>query len=150
MGKLLNIAVRDASRAPMQSLQDAEITVSSGVAHDYRGTRENRQVTVLVREAWEAACADLGEDLPWTTRRANLLIEGVDLQESAGSHLCVGPVRLQITGETLPCSRMDEARQGLQAALAPAWRAGVTCRVLEGGTVRIGDPVRIEQPVSAR
>jgi len=31
----------------------------------------------------------------------------------------------------------------LMRALYPEWRGGVTCRVLEGGRVAIGDPVAV-------
>ena len=30
---------------------------------------------------------------------------------------------------------------GLTAALAPDWRGGVTCQVIEAGAVRVGDDV---------
>ena len=48
---------------------------------------------------------------------------------------------LEITYPTTPCKRMDEAREGLMRALYPEWRGGVTCRVLEGGCVSLGDHV---------
>ncbi|MDA0748233.1 MAG: MOSC domain-containing protein [bacterium] len=146
MGTLLNIANHTASRAPMVQLDRATITTESGVENDFRGRPGDRQVTVLVREAWETACTDLGIELPWTTRRANLLVEGLDLNQSAGSRLHVGNVVLEITGETEPCGRMEEARPGLLNALTPDWRAGVTCRVLQSGAVQPGDPVRLEHP----
>ncbi len=38
---------------------------------------------------------------------------------------------------------MEEARIGLLKALAKDWRGGVTCRVLEGGRIAIGDPVEV-------
>ena len=78
MGKVLQIAIREASRAPMQILDVAQMTTEKGVVGDFRGTVLGRQVTVVVREAWEAACADLGMDVDWTTRRANVLVEGLD------------------------------------------------------------------------
>jgi MOSC domain-containing protein YiiM len=39
---------------------------------------------------------------------------------------------------------MDEATPGLQAALRPNWRGGVFAQVLDGGIVRVGDPVEWE------
>ena len=52
-----------------------------------------------------------------------------------------------ITDETDPCNRMEEQHAGLQAALGPDWRGGVTCRVVQGGEVTLGDQVRIvEEP----
>ena len=56
----------------------------------------------------------------------------------------IGDLVLEITGETDPCSRMDEARQGLRLALTPEWRGGVCCRVVTGGDIAVGDAVRLE------
>jgi len=39
----------------------------------------------------------------------------------------------------------DLSRHGLRKALHPEWRGGVTCKVLEGGRVAIGDEVAIVQ-----
>jgi hypothetical protein len=38
---------------------------------------------------------------------------------------------------------MDEAQLGLRAALKPEWRGGVSCRVVEGATIRVGDRVEL-------
>lgn len=135
---LEGIATRDASRAPMRDCREARITPDAGVEGDLRGRPGPRQVTVLAAEGWEAACAALGETLPWTTRRANLLVRGAALAHTEGSVLQIGDVLLEITRETEPCLRMEEARAGLRRALAPDWRGGVCCRVVSGGTVHVG------------
>jgi MOSC domain-containing protein YiiM len=144
VGKLLAIATRSASRAPMKELEEANVTFEAGVEDDLRGRRGKRQVTVLAREAWEGACSELGRALPWTTRRANLLVEGLDLEETTGKVLRVGPVRLEISAETDPCERMDEQAEGLRSRLEPHWRGGVSCRVLTGGRIRPGDAAELE------
>lgn len=113
-----------------------------GVEDDFRGRPGDRQVTVLSREAWQRACEELGRELPWTTRRANLLIEGIELQQTTGRELQIGTLVLRICGETDPCGRMDEQAAGLTAALTPEWRGGACCRVITGGTVSVGDSVR--------
>ena len=143
-GRLIGIAIRGQSRAPMVEVDVAEITAAAGVTGDFRGRSSGRQVTVLSTEDWQAACAELGRELPWTTRRANLLVEGLSLRGTTGAVLRIGDVLLQVTGETDPCSRMEEAAEGLCSALTPDWRGGACCRVIQGGTVRPNATVNLE------
>lgn len=146
-GQLLGIARRSRSRAPLEQLAAVRVTPEHGVDGDARGRPGRRQVTVLAREGWEAALAEAGAALPWTARRANLYVAGLDLAAAVGAELRVGAaLRLQVTGETDPCARMDAVWPGLQAALAPAFRGGVTCRVIASGDVAVGDPVVLVRP----
>lgn len=146
MGTLTGIARREQKRAPMETLERADISTETGVARDSRGKPGRRQVTVVSAAAWRNACRDLGREVPWTARRANLLVEGIDLPETTGGILRIGPVTLQVNCEVDPCSRMDEQYPGLTRALQPAWRGGVGCTVLEGGSVALGDSVTLELP----
>lgn len=146
MGTLTGIARRERKRAPMETLEQAGISHEAGVAEDSRGKPGKRQVTVIAAAAWRDACRDLGREIPWTTRRANLLVEGVDLPRTTGAILTIGAVKLLITGEVDPCSRMDEQYAGLTSALQPEWRGGVSCSVLEAGRVALGDSVTLEFP----
>jgi MOSC domain-containing protein YiiM len=144
MGRLTGIARRDRKRAPMQILERADISTETGVALDFRGKPGPRQLTVISARAWKNACSELQKEIPWTTRRANLLVDDFELPRSIGAILKIGPVRLRITGEVDPCSRMEEQCPGLKQALQPDWRGGVSCAVLEGGTVALGDEVAAE------
>jgi MOSC domain-containing protein YiiM len=128
----------------MQELQRAEISTQAGVQGDSRGKTGNRQVTVLAAEDWRTACDAVGRDIPWTVRRANLLVEGLALARMTGATIRIGEVVLQVKRETDPCGRMDDQVEGLCEALRPAWRGGVCCRVLRGGTVAAGDEVILE------
>jgi len=129
----------------MQQVAQGRLSLEAGLAGDFKGAKHpRRQITVLSREAWEAALAELGgPNLAWTARRANLLVAGVELPCAKGGILQVGPVRLEVTGQTYPCARMDETHQGLLKALAKSWRGGVTCRVLVGGDIAIGEAVEV-------
>jgi MOSC domain-containing protein YiiM len=129
----------------MELLQSAAVMTDSGVANDFRGKSKKRTVTVISAEAWQQACDELGESLPWTTRRANLLVEGIDLPQRSGDLITIGDVQLQATMEVDPCSRMEEQFAGLKAALTPDWRGGVACTVLQPGTVSIGDAVSVSR-----
>ncbi len=146
MARLVGIALRPAPHGPMQETASASITAQGGLADDPRGRPGPRQVTVVAKEAWRDACSELGRELPWTLRRANLLVEGVPLAESTGMRLRIGQALLEITGETRPCHVMDAQQTGLRRALETDWRGGVCCRVLDGGTVALGDDVSLEGP----
>ena len=143
MGHLLAIARAPAKRGPLMELQEAAVGVADGVDGDARGKRPGRQVTVVFREGWDAACHELGVELPWITRRANLLVEGLPVPRE-GKRLVIGSLVLEVTQETQPCQVMEAARRGLRAALTPDWRGGVCCRVVQGGTIRVGDQVNVE------
>lgn len=150
-GTLVGIARREAKFAPMDVLERADITLDHGVAQDSRGRRRansanDRQVTVVSVAAWRAACAALGRDVPWTARRANLLVEGIALGQTRGARITIGAVELEITQEIDPCARMDAQHPGLTAALAADWRGGVGCRIVTPGSVRIGDHVSLIAP----
>lgn len=143
MGRLVGIARREKKRAPMETLEQAEVSEQTGVANDSRGKPGDRTVTVISARAWREVCDELGQQIPWTTRRANLLVDDIDLPKRAGPIIEIGDVRLKVTMEVDPCSRMDEQFEGLRDILKPDWRGGVGCTVLAGGSIAIGDPVAV-------
>ena len=142
-GNLVAIAIREKPHAPMTEIQQAEITTKAGVVGDSRGMPGPRQVTVLTVDTWNAACKAVGHEVPWTVRRANLFVAGLSLANTAGMQLRIGDVILNITGETEPCQRMEDQVAGLCEALRPAWRGGVCCQVVSGGTVQPGAVVAL-------
>jgi MOSC domain-containing protein YiiM len=149
-GRLAGIARRAVPKGPMEVLDTASVTLAGGIEGDVRGRikpggRGRRQVTLMESRDWDAAMAAIDRDIPWQERRANLLIEDFDLPQSPGVRLRIGSVLLQITMECDPCHRMDAIADGLQAALRPDWRGGACARVIEGGTIHIGDTIRIEE-----
>jgi MOSC domain-containing protein YiiM len=139
-GRILAIALRTAPKGPMREVPSAEVLAGRGLVGDLR-VSPRRGITVLSREQWQETMAELGVDLPWHTRRANVFVEGVPLPQTVGKRIALGDVVLEVLGETRPCELMDEQYAGLQDALKPALRAGVHGRVLQGGTIRVGDNV---------
>ncbi|GAL99653.1 MOSC domain-containing protein [Sphingomonas parapaucimobilis] len=149
-GRLAGIARHAVPKGPMEVIDTAIVTLEGGIEGDVRGRvkpggRGRRQVTLIERADWDAVLAEIGRDIPWQERRANLLVEDFDLPQIPGTRLRIGPVLLQITMECDPCHRMDAIADGLRAALTPDWRGGVCTRVIEGGTIHIGDNIRIEE-----
>jgi MOSC domain-containing protein YiiM len=139
---LRGVAARVRHRGPMLEVSAQSLVASRGLAEE-SGRSPRRGVTILSWESWRDVCRELNRDLPWHTRRANLLISGLDLSAAVGHVLGVGAARIRVHGETKPCARMDEACMGLRAALEPAFRGGVYGEVLIGGAVHVGDAIRV-------
>jgi MOSC domain-containing protein YiiM len=146
MASLLGIAVKQQRKGPMSQQDEAMITTRAGVAGDWRGKPGKRQVTLMSLTDWQAACGELDVALPWQTRRANLLVDMLPLYRSTGSRIVLGEAVLEVTGETDPCERMEQLQPGLFQALVPAWRGGVTCRVIDNGVIHVGMEVALIPP----
>jgi MOSC domain-containing protein YiiM len=150
MGRIAGIARHDRPLGPLETLESAELIEGQGVAGDFRGTRKagstgQNGVVLIEASDWANAVNKCGADVPWYERRANLLVEELDIPQQPGARLRIGrEVLVEITQECAPCERMEALHPGLRAALEPDWRAGARARVLRGGEVSVGDEIRIE------
>ena len=102
---------------------------------------KHRQVILISLERWLDMTAELGTDLDPSARRADLLVSGVDLDNSRGRLLTVGSCVLRIGGEVRPCERMEEACRGLREVMSPPWNGGAWAEVIRGGEIQVSDPV---------
>jgi len=127
----------------MALVSSAEVIAGRGISTENRKAGK-REITFLSDESWADACRELNADLPWHARRANLLTNGVDLNQAIGRIVTIGQVRIHIHGETKPCKIMDEQCLGLRVALEADCRGGVYGQVLTGGMIRVGDAIKLE------
>ena len=140
MPRLERIWLKRAKLGPMDPVSEATLVAGTGLdGNANRGGR--RQVTIISAERWREMMTALGRTLDPSARRANLLISGLDLQDTRDRVIQVGGCRLRVNGETRPCERMDEAADGLRAIMAERWGGGVYTEVLDDGVIRIGDTV---------
>ena len=140
MGVVLSLWLKRFKRGPMDRVLFAEAVAGRGLAGNAnQGGR--RQVTLIDEARWREALEALGVDVDPSTRRANVLLSGIDLEGQRGHSLRLGQAVIRIYNELTPCHQMDEAQPGLRKALKPRWRGGAFGEVIEGGIIHVGDPV---------
>ena len=145
MGRLAGIARHAERRGPIETLASVRLTPEAGVEGDRNGPKHKRQVSLIEANDWAAATAEVGAELPWWARRANLLVEDFDLPHGGDVRIRIGAdVVIELKTEIDPCERMDELAPGLRRALEPDWRGGAGGKVIAGGMIAVGDEIRIE------
>lgn len=134
------IGIRPARNAAVESVEHSELGTDTGIAGDhYSKAGGARQVTLIQAEHLDAVASMLGIDSvnPAAVRR-NFVIRGVNLLALKDRRFSLGAAMLEYTGLCHPCSRM-EAALGPGGYNALRGHGGITARVLEGGSVRVGD-----------
>jgi MOSC domain-containing protein YiiM len=147
-GRVERIWLKRAHRGPMDARQEATLIEGVGVANSV-GRSRRRQITLIEREVWDELMARLGGNADPSRRRANVMVSGIALAHTRGRILRIGDTRIAIGGETTPCERMEEVLPGLQEAMRPDWRGGVFGQIVNGGPIRVGDPVRWDEELES-
>ena len=143
MGKIEQIWIKRFHRGPMDPVTHGTLVAGQGLL-DSANQGGRRQVTLIARERWNLAVQSMGMHIDPIQRRANVLVAGIDLENTHTRILQVGGCRLLIRGETRPCERMDEAVPGLQDALDALWGGGAFAEIIQGGEITVGDDVNWE------
>lgn len=135
MATVQNLFRAPKKHVPMEELREARLMADFGLegcAHARPGI--GRQVLLVDRETLEAM------ELAPGILRENITTDGLNVNSlQIGQHLRIAEARLEVVMVCTPCNLMERIRPGLRKEL---WgRRGMLCRVLEGGTIRTGDPI---------
>lgn len=137
-GEVAAIWLKRFKGGPMDRVMFAEAIEGRGLAGNAnQGGR--RQVTIIDEARWRDAQEAVGAAVDPAARRANVMLRGIDLENSRGRSLRIGRCVIRIYNETRPCEQMEEARAGLREALAVEWRGGAYGEVVAGGIIQTGD-----------
>ena len=124
---------------PSAPVNSATLIAGSGIEGDRSCNPDNnRQVLVMDQETLEKFDLEPGQI------KENITTSGLDLSTTeSGQVLFVGDsVTLELVGPCVACGKMDAIRPGLLDAIQG--QRGMLAVVINGGSINIGDTVRIE------
>jgi MOSC domain-containing protein YiiM len=149
-GEVVAIYTAPAKGSPMEPRDDVRADAGVGLEGDRYATGAGkytrstdggeRAVTLIEREAVDAARREYDIDLEEREARRNIVTEGVPLNHLVGRTFRVGDVVLRGFKLAEPCTYLEGlTRPGVQRALVH--RAGLRAEILEGGIVHVGDSI---------
>ncbi len=135
MPKVLHLFRAPKKRLPMEPLSSAVVVADrgfSGCAHARAASK--RQILLVDRETLDAMNLQPG------IIRENITTDGLNVNGlPVGQRLRVGAALLEVSAACTPCDQMEKVRPGLRREIYG--RRGMLCRVIEGGEIRVGDPI---------
>ncbi|MEI2686876.1 MAG: MOSC domain-containing protein [Cypionkella sp.] len=148
-GSLLDIHTTVAARQPMIKHLRVTLIAGQGIEGDryalgtgtYSPFPDIREVTLIEIETIEALARDHGIDLPTAEHRRNLTTRDVPLNHLVGKKFWVGDVLLEGGRLNTPCRYLDLVTGQAVFALMEH-RSGLNCKILQSGSVGIGDVIR--------
>ena len=133
----------------MRAVAEARLIAGVGIEGDRYATgkgfyskspRPDRQVTLIEIEALEGLQRDHEIELKPLETRRNLTTRGVPLNHLVGMRFRVGAVLLYGARLNVPCKYLEQLTG--KAVYAPLInRSGLNCEIVEGGVIRVGDPI---------
>ena len=153
-GAVAHLHITARAFLPMRAQESVELVAGRGIVGDrymigieqgYYSEKpdEGRQVTLFESEVLEAIARDYKVELLPEEHRRNITTRGVPLNWLVGRRFRIGPCLVEATRLSVPCRHIEQIldKQVFDAMLH---RSGLNCRILIGGTVRVGDEIRPE------
>ena len=138
-GTITNLHIARVKGTLSDPVQEATAISGLGLEGDrsaYEGNK--RQVLFIDKETLD----DLG--LAPGQVKENITVTGLDLsQTKAGQVFRIGDeVTMELVGDCEACGKMEEIRPGLSDRLNG--RRGMLAMVINGGTMKVGDTIRLD------
>lgn len=134
-GAVASLQICPASRAPMQKCESVRAIQDLGLEGD-RHAQAGVARQVLLMDEETLAAFGLGAGVV----KENITTRGIPLNTlEPGTRLRIGGAVIELTKSCTPCGRMDEIRPGLREALQG--QRGMLARVIESGTLQVGDSI---------
>ncbi len=143
MAEVAAIHVAAEKGSPVTAVEHVISVAGRGLIGDrYFDLHPDRQITVVATDELDEAAAELGYPIPLGSTRRNVTVSGIRLPREAGSRLRLGEIVVEVHDDCAPCEVMETSvGPGARAALPQ--RAGIVGRIIQGGILRVGDPVSL-------
>jgi hypothetical protein len=151
-GEVVAIHIARGAGLPMHGLMSAEAITGEGLVGDryrerigfYSPTPTDpsaRELTLIEEESLAAVLRETGIVLAPEEHRRNITTRAIALDPLLGKRFRIGEVVCEGVRPCPPCKHLEEIT-GKKIMKPLVHRGGVRARIVEGGWIRVGDPIQ--------
>jgi MOSC domain-containing protein YiiM len=150
-GEVVAIHITSGPGAPMHEHAAVEAIAGEGLAGDryrdgtgfYSATPTDpgaRELTLIEAESLDAVLNETGIALDPAEHRRNITTRAIALEPLIGQRFRIGEVVCEGVRNCPPCNHLEEVT-GKKVMKPLIHRGGIRARIVEGGWIRVGDPI---------
>lgn len=148
-GSVVSIQIAVNAKGPMTALPEVRAIAGQGLEGDRYCNQigsyshhpgPDREVTLIEMEAIEALERDYQTTLDPKDSRRNIATRGVPLNHLIGQAFTIGDVKLEGIRFCEPCANLVKLT-GKDVLRGLIHRGGLRARIVNGGTIRVGDAI---------
>jgi MOSC domain-containing protein YiiM len=149
LGKVDSIYIGPEDEGPMHSVGSVNAVAGRGLEGDryfHAGDDPGdptEEVTLIEVEPLENSAPEHGLEITPEDMRRNIVTRGVRLRDLIGKKFIVGEVRVEALEDNPPCRHLQKLA-GKEILKPMIEKGGVRGRIVESGTIRVGDAISLE------
>ncbi len=142
--RVIAICISPVAKGAMQQVEEVEAIAGAGLKGDRyctaegsfsKGKKGKRQVTLINGAFFK------GSGFEYIDTRRNIVTIGVELMDLIGKEFQIGDARMRGLRYCDPCTRPDKLTRKTGFKEKFHDRGGLVAEILQGGMIRVGDPV---------
>ena len=144
-GSVVALFTAPKRHAPVESRDEVKAVAGRGLEGDRYFNSDGwdeakKEMTLVEMEAIEGANREYELDLEPEDMRRQVVTRGIALNHLVGKEFTIGEVRCKGIKIANPCAPLQRLT-GKKVLKTMMHRGGLRAQILEGGTIRVGDPI---------
>lgn len=140
--EIISVCISEKKGTMKHEVESIEVKIDHGIIGDAHAGNWHRQISLLGIESVDKIRANIDRDLPAGAFAENILTKGITLYKlKIGTKLKVGSSILEVTQIGKECHHDCEIRRLAGDCVMP--REGIFTKVIEEGTIKKGDKIKI-------
>ena len=146
MSKIIQIGITKLNNKDIESINSAKLTVGKGIEGDrfcLENNDEKSQVSLIQSENIDYYNSKFNTNFSYIEFRRNLITKDIELNDLVGKKLKIGDVNLEVHDLCRPCKHLQEKLGKDNIIKEFLRRGGLVCKILNSGTIKVGDEISI-------